>query len=62
LSSGAAFAKGDRVLFSGLLDKPVLNGTIGEVVSFDTASGRYAVNTSSGALRVKEANIRKSIF
>lgn len=39
----AGFLKGTRVLISGLVARPELNGTCGTILSFDAAKGRYAV-------------------
>ena len=49
--------EGTWVRINGLVQKPELNGMCGAVLSFDHATSRYEIRTSSGELlRIKTQN------
>ena len=54
-SSEDAPLVGKRVLISGLLARPDLNGRVGEVVSFAADTGRYAVDINGEQLALNES-------
>ena len=63
VSAGEVFVKDAVVVLSGLASRLELNGTLATVLSFDGASGRYAVRLSTGEdIRVRSTNLKKSIF
>ena len=62
-AAGVVFAVDVAVLLTGLTARPELNGSPVTVLSFDTASGRYAIRLASGEdIRVRSINVQKSIF
>ena len=48
---------GKRVLISGLLARPDLNGSVGEAVSFSAGNGRYTVNVNGEQIALRSANL-----
>lgn len=48
---------GKKVVISGLLARPDLNGLVGEATSFDASKGRYAVLINAEVLSLKPANL-----
>ena len=62
-SAGEVFVKGSSVVLSGLATRSELNGTVATVLSFDGASGRYAVRLPTAEdIRVRANILRQSIF
>ena len=58
------FADNQTVLIHGLSSRLELNGQRATIVSFDAVTGRYAVSlaTTSEKMKIREANIKVSIF
>ena len=62
-SAPAQFSVGQAVVIQDLVGKYELNGKVGAVVSYDSASGRYAVKLAGyDSVRVRSSNLRASIF
>jgi hypothetical protein len=64
-SDGLSFTAGARVTFVGLHSRPELRGVTATVLSFDSASGRFAValdNATNEKIKVLPANLKASIF
>ena len=63
-STMGTFNVGDSVVAAYLAAQPALNGTIGKVTGFDTASRFYMVKfvATDTAVKLKACNLRLSIF
>jgi len=51
------FTEGTAVVIDGLQSRAELNGTVGQIVSFSEARGRYNVQTANGCLSVHPKNL-----
>ena len=57
-ASNSAPLVGKRVLISGLLSRPDLNGLIGEAIAFSSEKGRYTVSVNGEELALKASNLQ----
>ena len=60
VASGSTTAPlvGARVLISGLLARPDLNGVVGEAIAFSPESGRYTVQVGGESLALRSKNLQ----
>ena len=59
-SDADLFAVGSTVVLHDLQSRTSLNGSIGNVISYDSGAGRYAVCVGSDTVRVKRDNLQYS--